>query len=257
MQEARPAGAGYRPEFEGRSYIVTGGGAGVGRATTLALASSGATVIALDRDAAALESLEGVANVRTLKTDLGNVETIGEVIADACASLGALNGIANCAAVTGSSRFEAMPAREWQRVFAVNLTGPALMFQAALPALRRAAGKAAIVNVASAQALVPAVAAGTAYSASKAGLIGLTKALATEFAPDVRVNVVCPGLINTGMGQAAMGGPQGFATASQRYLIKRAAEPTEIADCIVFLLSDAGAIVTGATWAVDGGRSFH
>jgi len=246
-----------RPQaFAGRTFLVTGAGAGVGLATTIALSQGGATVIALDRDAAALERLNGLPNVRILQADLGEVATIGAVVAKACDGLDALHGIVNCAAVTGGSPFETMPQPEWQQVIAVNLTAPALLIQTVLPWLRRAGGKAAVVNVASAQALVPAVPGGTAYSASKGGLIGLTKALAAELAPDIRVNVVCPGLIDSDMGRKAMG-PQGFDAATQRYLIKRAALPSEVADCIVFLLGDAGAIVTGATWAIDGGRSFH
>ena len=255
MQEENPM-ANQPQAFAGRTILVTGAGAGVGRATTVALSQGGATVIALDRDAAALEKLSGLPDVRILQADLGEVATIGAVVAKACDGLDALHGIANCAAVTGGSPFEAMPPSEWQQVLAVNLTAPALLIQATLPWLRRAAGKAAVVNVASAQALVPAVAGGTAYSASKGGLIGLTKALAAELAPDVRVNVVCPGLIDSDMGRKAMG-PQGFDAATQRYLIKRASLPSEVADCIVFLLGDTGAIVTGATWAIDGGRSFH
>jgi len=252
MEDTTP----HKNDFDGRAILVTGAGSGIGRSIASLLSRRGATVIALDCNATALDSVKGLPNIRVLVADLGDATSIGDAVASACAEVEILNGVVNCAAVTDASSFEALPLGEWQRALAVNLTGPALLLQAALPFLRRAAGKASIVNIASAQALLPAAQGGTAYTASKAALIGLTKALAAELAPDVRVNVVCPGLTDTEMGRNAMG-PNGFEAASQRYLLKRAAQPSEIAECVLFLLSDASSIVTGATWATDCGRSFH
>lgn len=104
-----------------------------------------------------------------------------------------------------------------------------------MPFLRRAAGKASVSTSPPPRLSSPHHAA--AYTASKAGLIGLTKALAAGLAPDVRVNMVYPGLIDTEMGRNATG-PNGFDAASQRYLLKRAAQPLEIAEGVLFLLSD-------------------
>jgi NAD(P)-dependent dehydrogenase (short-subunit alcohol dehydrogenase family) len=145
-------------------------------------------------------------------------------------------------------------------VLAVNLTGPCLVCQAALPALR-AAGRGTIVNIASAAALRP-LGQRTAYCAAKAGLVMFGKALAMDLAPyDIRVNSVCPGIIDTPLFRASFEGAENpveeLARILDRYVIKRAGQPDDIAEAALYLTSDASAFVTGSSLAVDGGRSFH
>src|SRR4051794_2922259 len=131
----------------------------------------------------------------------------------------------------------------------VNLTGIYIVVRCCLPWLAKATG-ATIVNIASGQGLLPNTPDMTAYAASKGGVVNLTRALAAELAPAIRVNSICPGMVNTPM---TMGG-QGDVTP---YALKRVAEPLEIAHAILFLTGGESSFVTGAALAVDGGRTFH
>ena len=243
-------------DFSGRTIVVTGATSGLGGVVATTLAARGANVIACGRKGEELQRLALLPGVQVLQFDLGKAEEMDAAIAKLATLTDTLHGIANCAAVTGKSPFDTVPLREWQRIIDVNLTGPFRLCQGALPLLRRAAGRASIVNVATAMALVPTTARAPAYLASKAGLIGLTKAMAAELAPDIRVNVVCPGLVDNETGRRSLGSVS-IDEAGSRYALGRAADPMEIVECILFLLSDAASIVTGATLATDGGRSYH
>jgi len=110
----------YKNDFEGRAILVTGAGSGLGRSIAELLSQRGATVVAIDCDAVALGSLKDLPNIRALVADLRDATSIGDVVA--CAEVETLNGVVNCAAVTGASSFEALPLEEGQRVLAVNLS---------------------------------------------------------------------------------------------------------------------------------------
>src|SRR4051794_8074623 len=131
----------------------------------------------------------------------------------------------------------------------VNLTGIYIVVRCCLPWLAKATG-ATIVNIASGQGLLPNTPQMTAYAASKGGVVNLTRAMAAELAPAVRVNSVCPGMVDTPMAE-------GFKGNVRNYALKRIAEPEEIARVILFLTSWEGSYITGAALAADGGRSFH
>lgn len=137
----------------------------------------------------------------------------------------------------------------WRQVIDVNLTGTFMVSRACLPWLRQAEG-ATIVNIASAAGLLPNAPGLTAYAASKGGVVNLGRAMAAELAPAIRVNTVCPGMVDTPMAE-------GFHANVGNYALKRLAQPAEIARVILFLTSADGSYVTGATLAADGGRSFH
>ena len=243
-------------DFTGRKILVTGASRGIGQVVATTLVERGASVIACGRKEEELQRLADSHGVQILPFDLGNIEALDAAIEKLASMTDTLHGIVNSAAVTGKSPFATLPMREWDRVVAVNLTGPFRLSQGALPLLQKAEGRAAIVNVSTAQALIPTFANAPAYTASKAGLIGLTKAMAAALAPDIRVNVVCPGLIDNETGRMSLGGAD-ISAAASRYAMRRAADPMEIVECILFLLSDASSIVTGATLATDGGRTFH
>jgi NAD(P)-dependent dehydrogenase (short-subunit alcohol dehydrogenase family) len=171
-----------------------------------------------------------------------------------------LDGVVNSAGVDLESSLEGMTDAAWDRLIAVNLTGPMKVCRAALPFLK-AAGGGTIVNVSSGAGLQP-LKFRSAYSASKAGLQMFSKALAMELADaGIRVNVVCPGAVETPLFRSSIAeGDTGEAQLDgvrARYALARIADPDEIAASIAFLSSAEASYVTGAALAVDGGRTFH
>jgi NAD(P)-dependent dehydrogenase (short-subunit alcohol dehydrogenase family) len=142
-----------------------------------------------------------------------------------------------------------VPTDVWRQVLDVNLTGTYLVSRCCLPWMQKETG-ASIVNIASAAGLLPNAPGLTAYAASKGGVVNLTRAMAAELAPKIRVNCVCPGMVDTPMAD-------GFRANVGNYALKRIADPGEIASVILFLTSEDGSYMTGATLAADGGRSFH
>ncbi len=241
--------------FEGRRVLVTGGGSGIGRAAAAGLKAEGAAVAVLDNRQAALDALDFEA-----ATFLADVTDPVEAVTAAADALGGLDGVVNSAGIDLVAPFAEMALADWQRVLAVNLTGAMAVCQAALPALT-AAGGGTIVNVASGAGLRP-LADRTAYCASKAGLVMLSKTLALELADrNIRVNAVCPGAVDTPLFRGGFEGPEPTAADIEmvraRYALQRVAEPAEIAAAIRFLTSAESSYVTGAALAVDGGRTFH
>jgi NAD(P)-dependent dehydrogenase (short-subunit alcohol dehydrogenase family) len=241
--------------LEGRRIVLTGAASGIGRATAELFVEEGARVALLDRDAAALADVAGALSVPHFLCELGDEASIRQAIAASAEALGGLDGVANIAGMLRPASIDASTLEDWNRVMAVNLTAPFLVCREALPHLRQAEG-AAIVNVSSGSALLPIGNTLTSYAASKAGLIAFSKALASELAPHVRVNVLCPGAVDTPM---ILDSIRALAVDAERspYALRRLAEPREIAEGILYLISSASTYVTGITLAVDGGRTFH
>ncbi|NQD87792.1 SDR family oxidoreductase [Paenarthrobacter sp. CM16] len=236
----------------GKVALVTGGSRGQGAAHVRRLASEGATVVAADildvegkELAASLES-EGF-NVRYTRLDVGDAENWSRVIGEVEADFGQLDILVNNAGIIHEVSLEEETQERWQRILQVNLTGPLLGMQAALPLLRRQVG-ASIINTASIFGPVGAINNG-AYCASKAGLIGLTKTAALEFAPlGIRVNSLCPGGVNSPMTEAD---PEGGVVPDTPF--KRRANLEEISGVVAFLASSDASFITGAEIVVDGG----
>src|SRR5712692_7866113 len=247
-----------------RSAIVTGGGGGIGRATSIALAARGFGVVVVDLNAdAARETVGAVEDVGGVAVAVG-----ADVTDDAAAAayvreceerFGGVDGFFNNAAYEGViAAIPDYPLEEFERTMAVNVRGVFLGLRHAIPALRRRGG-GAIVNVSS-QAGLRGVPEFSAYSASKHAVIGLTRAAALETVRDgIRVNAVCPGPTETRMMRAIEetverqgGDPSGFA---ERIPIGRYGRPEEIAALVVWLLVDAPAFLTGAVLPIDGGMT--
>lgn len=249
--------------FAGRRILVAGAAKGIGRATVARLLAEGAAVAALDRDAAALADLATAlpgAPLVTAVADVTDAAAVQAAVAETAARLGGLDGLVNAAGIDLVAPVDAMAAADWARVMAVNLTGPMTVIQAAWPHLA-VAGGATIVNVSSAAGLAP-LKHRTAYCASKAGLQMASKALALEAAGfGIRVNVVCPGAVDTDLFRSYLEGaadPEAaLAAVKARYALERIASPDEIAAAIVWLSGPDSSFVTGIAMAVDGGRSFH
>ena len=236
-----------------RAVLITGACGGVGRATTALFRSAGWLTVGLDRR----EPADALDVDHFVQVDMAR-EDLGREIDAAVSRIGRLDALVNNAATQIEKRLVDTAVPEWDKVLATNLRGPFLATQAACPALRRSRG--AIVNVSSVHAL--ATSAGlAAYAASKGGLAAFTRAAALELAPDVRVNAVLPGAVDTPMlraGLARWAAPNDVDSALQqvasRTPLARVGEPSEIAQVILFLADgERSSFITGQTIVADGG----
>lgn len=237
-----------------RRIIVTGAASGIGQATARMLAEKGAKLFLLDRDDAGLRRQASELGCSSQCIDLRDQQMIGEVVQTAASDLGGLDCVVNVAGITRKIEVGDVSASDWADLLGINLLAPFWLIQASLPHLRKGT-EPAIVNVSSGTALRPTIPGYSTYAASKGGLITMTKALAFELAPQIRVNAVCPGAT-----VSAMLSEEGAAMASgpnSPYALKRSAQPEEIAKAICFLAGSDSSYMTGATVAVDGGRTLY
>jgi len=236
-----------------RVAIITGAGSGIGLAMTRRFLSEGASVVGgdvADDHLATLETLDGATAIRADVTSRSDVERLVQ----AASGLGRLDIVVNNAGIM--DRF--LPVGEvtdemWNRVLAVNLTGPMLLSRAALPAMLEA-GSGVIINIVSIGGLVGGRA-GVAYTASKHGLIGLTKNVAATYGADgIRCVAIAPGGVSTGIPLGGEPSERGYATLSKSLQSNpRMGEPGEIANLAVFLASDGASFINGAVIVADGG----
>jgi NAD(P)-dependent dehydrogenase (short-subunit alcohol dehydrogenase family) len=240
------------PRLTARKILITGGASGIGRATCALFVQEGASVVVLDRNTA------DVADVRGIAADVSDAASVTRAMQEAAQAMGGLDGLVNAAGVFINKDLMGTDAQTWNTTIAVNLTGTFLCVQAAVPLLRQAA-QATIVNLASGVGLLPTGGGSTAYVASKGGVIAMTRALAAELAPGIRVNAVCPGAVETPMTDGTLRDASGAIIPAivNRYALGRPASPEEIAAAILFLTSHESSFVTGVSLAVDGGRTFH
>ena len=245
--------------LEDKVAIVTGGGSGIGRATALMMARDGAKVGLCDRQAEAGEETaklirEAGGEGLFVEADVSSGGDMQRFVDAVVARFGALHCAANNAAAgCGFQMLEEIPEPGWDRVMDVNLKGVWHGLRAQVPAILEAGG-GSIVNVASLSG-VRGEATQAAYSASKGGLIALTKSAAAELAQrGVRVNAVCPGGIRTpAIATYFERVPEAEKASTAVHAMRRLGEPDEIADAIVYLCSDRSSFVTGHAMVVDGG----
>jgi NAD(P)-dependent dehydrogenase (short-subunit alcohol dehydrogenase family) len=241
--------------LEGRRVLVTGAGSGIGRATAELFAREGARLALLDVSADAVTRVAAELSADAFVADVTDEEAVRSTVQAAAHALGGLDGVANIAGMAIPAPFGKTTLPDWNRVLAVNLTGPFLICREALPFLE-ANATATIVNVSSGSALLPVSLSICSYVASKSGLIAFSKALAYELAPKIRVNAVCPGAVDTPILPDSLRQVANDPVRSP-YALKRVAAPEEIASAVLYLTSQESSYVTGATLAVDGGRTFH
>jgi len=242
----------------GRAAIVTGGGSGIGKGVAEGFAEAGAAgiVIADVNEEAAEEVAEQLGKTHkvptlAVRTDVSSLESVKEMVRRAMERFGRVDILVNSAGICPVVAWDETTIEDWNRVLAVNLTGMFLCTKAVIPIMREQKyGR--IVYVSSVAARVGSLVAHVAYGASKAGVIALMKSVAKGFAASgITANAVSPGTIDTPLTKSF--GADIEDAFRNNCVMKRQGEPKEVADAVLYLVSDRATYVTGATLDVDGG----
>lgn len=241
-------------DLTGRVALVTGAAQGIGRMTARHLAISGAQVAFADLDQARAEAAaRDVAPAGLgLGVDVRSRPSVDAMVAATIDRFGRLDVLVTCAGILFPTRFDQIAEREWEQTFAVNVTGVFHCIQAAARAMRPN-GWGRIINLSSTAGKSVSTLGGAHYTASKAAVLGLSRAAAKELAPwGITVNAVCPGLIDTEMARANTSDEE-LAAYARSFPIQRLGRPEEVADLICFLASEQAGYLTGGSFDINGG----
>ena len=236
--------------------VITGGAAGIGRATARRMAEEGATVAVIDINGDAAGEIAAEIGGTAHPADVTDADGLRDAVDAAAIAMGGISIMFNNAGTGSQAPLHEWSPEEWGRLVAVNLTGVYLGFRAAIPHMRRSGG-GSVVSTASISGTRPA--AGEApYSAAKAGVAAITASAALEYGPQIRVNAVSPGMILTPLTEPLL---QFLPHERERYErttpVGRIGRPEDIADVVVFLCSDMARFITGQNIVVDGGMTLH
>lgn len=244
-------------ELAGRVALITGAAQGMGRAAAGRLAAAGAIPVladlspdGLERSADALRA--SGAEPRVYALDVADQARVEATVREVEAGFGRIDILVNAAGILRPTRFEAMTVAEWDELMNVNLRGTFLLMHAVYPGMK-ARGQGSIINFSSTAGLTVSTLGGAHYTASKHAVMGLTRAVAREGGPfGVRVNAVCPGLIDTEMVRRTIPADQ-IARYEAVFPIHRLGTPEEVAEAVLFLASDRSAYITGTALNISGG----
>jgi NAD(P)-dependent dehydrogenase (short-subunit alcohol dehydrogenase family) len=241
-------------DFSGRTALVTGASRGLGRAVAARLLERGATVAiqVLDRTRAEATVRELGGSSVAMAGDLEEDGVAVSVVERTVAEFGRLDILVNNAALPFTTRFEHITPDEWRRAVEINLTVPFLMTQAAVPAMK-SHGYGRVVNISSTAGRMVSTLGGAHYTATKTGLLGLTRAAAKELGKyGITVNAVCPGMIDTELTRESASDER-LEQIANGYPVPRLGTSLEVADVICFAASEAAGYITGASFDINGG----
>jgi 3-oxoacyl-[acyl-carrier protein] reductase len=241
-------------DFAGRVAIVTGAARGLGRAVAVRLHERGASVALNVRDATRADRVaaEIGARVRGVAADVAAPDGPASIVQQTLDAFGRIDILINNAALPLTTRFERISAEEWRRAMEVNLTAPFLLMQAVLPAMK-AQGYGRIVNISSTAGRQVSTLGGAHYTASKTGLLGLTRAAAKELGRyGITVNAVCPGMIDTELTRESAASDL-LDRLAAGFPVPRLGTSREVADLICFAASESAGYITGASLDINGG----
>jgi len=274
QKSCQSVGRGYNPvnsierreknmagQLDGKTALVTGAGSGIGRAASLAYAREGARVVVADVNVEGGEETvqqikEAGGEAVLVHVDVSQADDTQAMVAQAVEAFGSLDCAFNNAGISGGTDRHLTAdylEEDWDRVMGINLKGVWLCMKAEIPQMIKQGG-GAIVNTASIAGLV-GIRGTAAYVAAKHGVAGLTRATALEYASQgIRINAVCPGYIQTPLVQGIFDRVDGYQEeVAARHPLGRLGQPTEIAEAVLWLSSDAASFMTGHNMAVDGG----
>jgi len=245
--------------FKDKKVLVTGGTRGIGKAAALAFLAEGAEVVVSGSNEASLNTAlkeMGSSGVIGVSGDVSVVKDCERIVQSAVDAMRGLDILVNSAGVFQPGSIEATDEELWNRTMDINTRGSFFCSRAALPSLRKSGGN--IVHLGS-ESGINGYGGSTAYCASKGAIVNLTRSMAMELAPTIRVNAVCPGVVDTDMAREgfAVDGDQdkGMQLQRESYPLKRVATAAEIAASILYLASDDARFITGESLVIDGGAT--
>ena len=242
-------------KLSGRRILITGAASGMGAGIARLFASEGAALALLDRNGDGVMAVAAELGQPGWACDVADRAGVNAIVAEAGARLGGLDGLVNAAGILDITPFVDLDPDSWDRMFAVNVTGPFNVVKAALALLGKA-DMATIVNIASVSALMPMP--GTAgYSSSKAALAMFTKSIAMDLGPRIRANSICPGVIKTEMTRYLWENAEHTERAADRVALKRLGEVDDVARAALFFSCEDSGFTTGTELPVDGGFSWR
>lgn len=241
--------------LDGRRIVITGAASGMGREIARLFAAEGAALALLDRNAEGVKAVARELGQQGCGCDVSNRDDVNAVVSDAGRGLGGIDGVVNGAGILDTVKFDDLAPESWDRMIAVNLTGPFNIVKAALPFLRQA-DSATIVNIASVSGMMP-MAGTVGYSASKGGAIMFGKALAFDLGPTIRVNTICPGVIVTEMTRYLWESADHTERAKGRVALQRLGQVEDVARAALFFSTEDSGFTTGTELPVDGGFSWR
>ena len=243
--------------LKNKNIAVTGSGNGIGRAASIMLAKEGAIIIGIDKEKKSLEKLKSKLkkNLVIKNIDCTKIEEINNKLND----VKKLDGLINCAGIVPQGNLMDCNEIEWQHSINTNLTSVYLMTKYFMPIFIKQK-KGTIVNISSVASSIKGVPRRFAYSVTKAGIIGLTKSIAVDYAKKgIRCNAICPGTVDTPTWRKRVlnsnNPEQSKKDFNSRQIIGRVGKPEEISDLIAFLSSERSSFVTGSIYNIDGGMS--